>query len=176
MPFPPRSLTPKLQCEVAMSIVEIQREDISSFVAASLILALNTELEALYPEEGALHFRLDAGEVQEGRGAFLVAYINGQPVGCGAIRLLGGLRAEVKRMYVVPEARGKKIGNGILDALEREARRLGVKEMVLETGVRQPRAVSLYETAGFVRVPLFGEYIGKPLSVCMAKTLKEATA
>jgi ribosomal protein S18 acetylase RimI-like enzyme len=79
-------------------------------------------------------------------------------------------------MYVVPEARCKKIGKRILDALEREARRLGVEEMVLETGVRQPRALSLYETAGFVRVPLFGEYVGKPLSVCMAKPLKQATA
>ena len=86
--------------------------------------------------------------------------------GCGAVRHLGGLRAEVKRMYVVPEARCQKIRKGILDALEREARRLGVEEMVLETGVRQPRALSLYETAGFVRVPLFGEYVGKPLSVC----------
>jgi len=159
-----------------MDTVEIRSEDISSSVAASLILALNTELEALYPEAGSLHFRLDADEVQEGRGAFLVAYINGQPVGCGAVRHLGGLRAEVKRMYVVPEARCQKIGKGILDALEREARRLGVEEMVLETGVRQPHALSLYETAGFVRVPLFGEYIGKPLSVCMAKTLKQAPA
>jgi putative acetyltransferase len=159
-----------------MSIVEIRREDISSSVAASLILALNTELESLYPEEGALHFRLDADEVQEGRGAFLVAYLNGQPVGCGAVRHVGGLRAEVKRMYVVPEARCKKIGKGILDALEREARQLGVEEMVLETGVRQPRALSLYQNAGFVRVPLFGEYVGKPLSVCMAKSLKQATA
>jgi putative acetyltransferase len=75
--------------------IEIRREAITSSAAERLILALNAELSALYPEPGANHFRLDAAEVAPGRGAFLVAYQNGRPLACGAIRLLSPETAEV---------------------------------------------------------------------------------
>ena len=77
-------------------------------------------------------------------------------------------------MYVAPTARGKGIGRTILRELEAEARRLGACRLVLETGPRQPEAIAVYERAGFVRIPLFGEYLNTPhpdLSVCMAKDL-----
>ena len=67
-----------------------------------MIEALNGELSGRYPEAGANHFRLDAGEVADGRGAFLVAYAGSQPVACGAIRRLDAGTAEIKRMYVAP--------------------------------------------------------------------------
>ena len=81
--------------------------------------------------------------------------------------------AEIKRMYVAPGARGRGIGWMILDSLQTEARRLGARRLVLETGERQPEAVALYTRAGFARIPAFGEYIGSPLSVCMTKTLQK---
>ncbi len=74
-------------------------------------------------------------------------------------------------MYVVPAARGARVGAAILDALEGEARALGVGRLVLETGERQPEALALYRRAGFVAIPRFGEYVGSELSLCMAKAL-----
>ena len=84
------------------AVIEIRRADISTPVVQQLILALNAELEVRYPEEGANHFRLDADEVADGRGAFLVAYIDGRAVGCGAVRRNDPEVAEIKRMYVRP--------------------------------------------------------------------------
>lgn len=124
-----------------------------------------------YPEQGANHFRLDADEVSEGRGAFFVAYQGASPVACGAIRRHEATTAEIKRMYVVPEWRGRGLSRVVLEKLEAEGRRLGVTRLVLETGDRQSEALALYERSGFVRIPRFGEYVGSPLSVCMAKEL-----
>jgi putative acetyltransferase len=154
--------------------VTIQRENLASTAGAALITALNAELSGRYPEVNANHFRLDTDEVAEDRGAFLVAYSANVPIGCGAIRLLDEATAEIKRMYVAPEARGTGAARFLLDALQTESRRLGATRIVLETGRRQPEALSLYLRAGFVRVPQYGEYLGSPLSVCMAKLLHPA--
>jgi putative acetyltransferase len=151
--------------------IEICRADIGSAAATSLIAALNAELSKQYPEEGATHFRLDPHEVGEGNGAFLIAYANENAIGCGAIRKLENETAEIKRMYIVPEARRMGIGRKILQALEAEGRRLGAGRLLLETGERQIDAMGLYIQAGFFRIPPFGEYVGSPLSVCMAKEL-----
>jgi putative acetyltransferase len=151
--------------------VEIRREELSSPSAQQLILALNAELEDRYPEEGANFFRLDPEEVVYGRGAFLIAYMGGQPVGCGAVRRVEPTVAEIKRMYVDPSARNRRVGRRIVDALEGEARRLGATRLLLETGPRQPEAIALYQHAGFSEIPLYGEYIGSQFSVCMAKDL-----
>jgi GNAT superfamily N-acetyltransferase len=150
---------------------ELRRTDIESPVAVRLITALNAELDQRYPEEGANFFRLHPDEVADGRGAFFVAYLDGQPVGCGAVRRIEPSVAEIKRMYVDPRARGGGVGRRILDALEAEARRLGVTRLVLETGPRQPEAIALYTRAGFSEIPLFGEYVDSQFSVCMAKDL-----
>src|SRR5438552_195583 len=112
--------------------MSVQRFDILSPVARTLIDALNAELSSLYPEEGANHFRLDSDEVADGRGAFLVAARAGQPVGCGAVRRIGAQTGELKRMYVRPEARGCGVGRALLGALEAEARALGLSRLVLE--------------------------------------------
>ena len=96
--------------------VSIVRADLSSPVARELIRALDAEMTAQYPEAGATFFRLDADEVSEGRGAFLVAYLGSRAVGCGAVRRIGDGMGEIKRMYVSPEARGGGIGRTILAA------------------------------------------------------------
>jgi GNAT superfamily N-acetyltransferase len=157
---------------ISTSRIDIRREDILSPVVQRLISALNAELDARYPEEGANHFRLDPEEVADGRGAFLVAYVAERPLGCGAVRRIDSAVAEIKRMYVAPEARGRGVGRQVLVELEAEARRLGATRLVLETGPRQPEALALYSRAGFVEIPNFGEYVGCEFSVCMAKELK----
>jgi len=131
----------------------------------------SAELSSRYPEDGATHFRLDPDEVAPGRGAFLVATRAGEPVGCGAVRRIEAETGEIKRMYVSPEARGHGVGRAVLAALETEARAPGLARLVLETGIRQPEAIALYERAGFSRIPAFGEYVNSPVSVCMAKDL-----
>jgi GNAT superfamily N-acetyltransferase len=155
-----------------MAGVQVQRQDIDSPLALELIGELNEELSARYPEEGATHFRLDAEEVAPGRGAFLVAYVDGQAAGCGAVRLIADGAAELKRMYVRQAVRGRGIGAFILAALEAEALLLGISRLVLETGDRQPEALALYGRAGFAVTPPFGEYVDSPLSICMAKELR----
>ena len=150
----------------------VRREALESEAARTLIGALNAELSGTYPEPGATHFRLDGDDVGEGRGAFVVAYMDGVAVGCGAVRKMEGETAELKRMYVAPEARGKGIGRAVLEALEAEARRLGVKTLLLETGIRQAAATAMYRSAGYRDIPPYGEYVASAAtSICMAKDL-----
>jgi putative acetyltransferase len=153
-----------------MSVV-IERVSILSETAGTLIAGLNAELSRQYPEEGATHFRLDADEVSEGKGAFLIAYRDEVPVGCGALRRIEDGVGELKRMYVAAEARGAGVGKALLAALEAEARALGMSRLVLETGTRQEAAMGLYYAAGFTLIAQYGEYVGCPLSVCMGKDL-----
>ena len=155
-----------------MGTIEIRRAALTSPDAARLIAALNTELTATFPEPGATHFSLTGAQVGVGEGAFVVAYLDDIAVGCGAVRRLDETTAELKRMYVVPSLRGRGIGRAIVEALEREARLLGSTKVVLETGRRLKPAVKLYEATGYVRIPLFGEYLSSPdTSVCFGKSL-----
>lgn len=140
--------------------------------AQALIKELNAELEARYPEPGANHFRLDAAEVAPGNGVFLVAHLAGDAVACGALRRIDDGVGEVKRMYVAPRARGRKLGAAVLHELERAARDLGVSRVVLETGPRQREAIVVYERAGYERIEAWGEYAGSEFTVCYAKELR----
>ena len=144
---------------------------LTSEVALALIQALNAELSATYPEPGATHFRLDPDEVAQGRGAFLVAFDGDTPVGCGGIRRIDEARAELKRMYVAPPHRGRGIGALLLRNLEDAARALGVRQVVLETGIRQGAALELYRRAGYEEIEPFGEYLGSELSMCLGREL-----
>ena len=154
--------------------VEVARGDILSPTAQQLIAALNAELSARYPEEGANHFRLDPHEVAEGQGTFVVAAIDGEPIGCGALRRIEPGVGEIKRMFVAPAARSRGVGGLILAELEAEALRLGLHRMLLETGPRQPEAIAVYRRASYYDIPLYGEYLHSPcpeFSLCMAKDL-----
>lgn len=155
-----------------MGPVVIRRRTLASADSARLIAALNVELEATFPEPGANHFSLGGEQVEAGNGAFLVAYLDNVAVGCGAVRRLDAVTAELKRMYVDPSVRGRGIGRALVESLEREARLLGVTKVVLETGTRLARAIKLYEAMGYARIPLFGEYLASPnTSLCFSKSL-----
>jgi GNAT superfamily N-acetyltransferase len=157
---------------VTRSLVTIVHADLRAPSSQALISALNAELLGMYPEPGATHFVVGAEEVSEGNGAFLVVRQGQTPVGCGAIRLLTPDTAELKRMYTAPEVRGTGLGRLLVAALEAEARALGVKRLVLETGVRQHAALALYRNTGFAPIPLYGEYCLSPdTSVCLGKEL-----
>jgi putative acetyltransferase len=152
--------------------VEIRRSTLASPEAVKLIAALNAELSATFPEPGATHFSLTGAQVAAGDGAFVIAYVNGSAAGCGAVRRLDETTAELKRMYVEPAVRGHGIGQAIVEALEGEARQLGIKRVVLETGTRLAAALALYQRMGYTPIPLFGEYLSSPdTSVCFGKEL-----
>jgi GNAT superfamily N-acetyltransferase len=74
-------------------------------------------------------------------------------------------------MYVLPESRGSGLGRLLLEALEREARRLGYTGIVLETGDKQPEALGLYVSAGYGPIPCYGVYATRALSRCFEKQL-----
>lgn len=87
---------------------------------------------------------------------------DGTPLACGALRALGDGVAEVKRMYVVPAARGRGVSRAVLGALEDVARERGWATLRLETGPRQPEAIGLYTSAGYRPIEAFGAYVGDP--------------
>lgn len=104
-------------------------------------------------------------------GVFLVGRDGSRAVACGGIARFDERRAELKRMYVLPEARGRGLGRQLLEALEAQARALGYRALVLETGVDQLPAVGLYESSGFERIPCYGVYATRAISRCYEKQL-----
>jgi putative acetyltransferase len=101
----------------------------------------------------------------------IVAYEEGKPVACGAIKEFAPGAMEVKRMYTIPTSRGKGIAGKVLTELENWAAELSYKKCVLETGKRQPEAIGLYKKSGYRSIPNYGQYIGIENSCCFEKEL-----
>jgi putative acetyltransferase len=146
----------------------IQMESPRAAGVPELISALDGYLSSLYPPSSN-HF-LDLDELAQSNIRFFVARRDGAPLACGALRIADGY-GEVKRMYVSPSARGEGLGRAILEAIEREARRHGLRVMRLETGIHQAEALALYKGAGYVDCGPFGEYGPDPLSRFLEKRL-----
>jgi putative acetyltransferase len=149
----------------------VAAEPFDSSDARRLIAALDAGLAELYPPEQRFGPNLQAQHLEGGRGTFLVARDDGRAVGCGAIRVLDPTTAEAKRMYVEPGQRGKGVGRAVLAGLEAAAKQLGVRRLVLETGIYQDAALSFYRRAGFTPVGCWGEYASSPTSICFEKYL-----
>ena len=137
----------------------------------ALCLAQQREMHGIYGEA-------DIGPTREAPmfvppdGVFLVLREDdGRAVGCGGIARFDATRGELKRMYVVPEARGRGLGRLLLVELEAQARAFGYTGLVLETGDRQDAALALYGRAGFVRRPCWPPYDSRALSFCFEKPL-----
>lgn len=103
---------------------------------------------------------------------YLVAYLDGEPLGCGALRPLEEAVVEVRRMFVAKHARRRGLGRAILRALEVAAGRFGYTYMRLETGNRQLPARALYASYGFARIEPFGEYVDDLTSICYEKAVQ----
>lgn len=102
----------------------------------------------------------------------LIYYEEGQALGCGAFKSYEGDVAEIKRMFVHPDNRGKGIARGILNELEHWAKATGFNDCLLETSNKLSSAIALYHTAGYAIIPNYGQYQGVASSVCMKKTIK----
>ncbi|MEU7389422.1 GNAT family N-acetyltransferase [Streptomyces tanashiensis] len=146
--------------------------------AVKLNDAVQAEYAVRYGDEGDIT-PLDAGMFAPPHGLYLLAYDpEGRPVATGGWRTqdendhgYADGDAELKRMYVIPEARGLGLARRILAALEADARAAGRVRMVLETGSAQPEAIALYTSSGYTPCAKFGHYRDYPNSRCFAKPL-----
>jgi len=114
---------------------------------------------------------VDPGQFAIPDGAFLVIRVDGLSVGCAGLRRHDERSVEVKRMFVRVEFRGQGLARWLLTCVEDQARALGYRKMLMETGLRQPEAMALYESSGFEPVAGFGFYAGAPENRCYAKDL-----
>ena len=144
--------------------------------ALALIEAVQEEYVARYG--GRDDTPLDPDMFDPPRGSFFVGYVDDVPVASGAWRRRDDVEAfgttataEIKRMFVVREARGAGHARAVLSTLERTAAAAGARAMVLETGSAQPEAIALYESAGYTAIPPFGHYAWSPHNRCFAKLL-----
>jgi GNAT superfamily N-acetyltransferase len=129
-----------------------------------LLEAAFRELVARYGGEGR--------SIVHGGARFLVASVDGQGVGCGALQPTEDpLVGELKRMYVAPEFRGRGIASAVLSGLEELAVGAGYRAIRLATGERQPEAIAMYEGRGYRSTEPYGKYVNDLLSRCYQKTL-----
>lgn len=149
--------------------IEVERFD--SPEVQALAHAQQEEMRGLYEGEADIGPTREAAMFEPPNGIFLVARDGGRAVGCGGVCRFDETRAELKRMYVAPEMRGRGIGRRLLVELEDAARRFGYAGIVLETGDRQPEALGLYASAGYERIPCYGVYATRSLSRCFEKRL-----
>jgi len=102
---------------------------------------------------------------------FIILYQDELPVGCGALKEYEFGIAEVKRMFVKPECRGKGLATLILNELEIWAAELSFQKCILETGIRQTDAIRLYKKNGYSLIPNYGQYAGVEESLCFEKAI-----
>lgn len=146
------------------------------------VVALTLEVQAHYrglyggPDESTV----ELADFEVPTGHFIVGYVDDVPVAMGGWRRLGarpGLpstsTAEIKRMYVVPSARGRGLSRIVLAELETSARAAGFDWLVLETGQPQKSAIRLYRSSGYCEIDgtPYGHYVGKPGVVHLGRSL-----
>jgi GNAT superfamily N-acetyltransferase len=137
-------------------VATFERADARTPPASDLLEAMIVELTPLYG-------RIDVPEAPSAgpedfsppRGSFLVGYDDGAAICCGGIKRLPDGACEIKRMYVVPAARGRGVAKALLEALEDEARALGYTVARLDTGPHQPHAERMYRAAGYAEIGNF---------------------
>jgi DNA-binding MarR family transcriptional regulator/N-acetylglutamate synthase-like GNAT family acetyltransferase len=139
--------------------VRFERTDPTSPEAAWCLERYFEELDARFEEgfDTSLSLVTGADGCRPPAGAFLVATVDGRPVACGGLKVVGGDTAYLKRMWVDGTVRGLGLGRRLLDALEREARSLGCRRVQLETNRALTEAIRLYETSGYRRVDAFND-------------------
>lgn len=101
----------------------------------------------------------------------LVAYENNTPIGCASFKRYDDKSAEVKRVFVKEEYRGKQVGRQLMESLEQLARDKGYSYLILESGEPLVAAMRLYRSLGYTVIPNYGQYVNMADSVCMKKML-----
>jgi putative acetyltransferase len=153
------------------SYMQIERLDPETEAARTLIALSDQYMEALYPPESN-HLE-SVSALKASNGAFLGGFIDGKLVACGAVKILEDdcRYGEIKRVFVIESHRGQGLSKVVMSHLEHYLKDSNVFLARIETGIKQPEALGLYRSLGYmVRTP-FGAYIHDPLSIFMEKTL-----
>lgn len=149
--------------------INLLRTDSDDADFRALVALLDADLRI---RDGAEHsFYAQFNKIDKIR-QVVVAYQNEKAVGCGAFREYEPGVAEIKRMYVREEMRGRGIAGKILAELENWAKHLNFSEYILETGRKQPEAIGLYKKYGYQIMPSYGQYLNVENSVCLRKSVE----
>ncbi|MGI8882616.1 MAG: GNAT family N-acetyltransferase [Pyrinomonadaceae bacterium] len=149
--------------------LNLVRTDSDNVEFRELVALLDADLAV---RDGAEHsFYAQFNKIDKLR-EVVVAYENETAVGCGAFKEYEPNVAEIKRMYVREDERGRGIAGKILAELETWAKELDFSECILETGLKQPEAIRLYQKSGYETIPNYGQYEGIKNSVCMRKIIR----
>ncbi|MFA6542286.1 MAG: GNAT family N-acetyltransferase [Bacteroidota bacterium] len=151
-------------------MITLLRTDSTHHDFIALVRLLDADLAARDGQEHSFYAQFNKIDLIKHA---IVAYDDGKPAGCGAMKEFDLQSVEIKRMYVLPDRRGKGIASEILSALERWAKELSYRACVLETGKRQPEAVALYKKNGYTTIPNYGQYAGIENSLCFKKNLQQ---
>lgn len=149
-------------------MLQVTRTDSTNPDFIALVKQLDADLAVRDGEEHAFYDQFNKIDAIQ---HVVVGYENNQPVACGAVKMYTPATMEVKRMYTVATHRGKGHASEILHELEHWAGELKVNRLILETGVKQPEAISLYKKKGYVAIPNYGQYSGVANSLCFEKLL-----
>jgi GNAT superfamily N-acetyltransferase len=147
-----------------VSELDFREARVDTDPGAALVGAMRDEIAGLYEGldlDGDDMPRAGPAELSPPGGAFLVGFSSSTAVCCGGVKRLDAQACEIKRMYVLPEWRGRGIARSLLRALEAKALELGYTCARLDTGPNQPVARALYESAGYREVANFN---GNPVA------------
>lgn len=137
------------------------------------LIALVEELDVFFHAGwGETAERYKQYHVLSGMACAVVAYIDGQPAGCGCWRPFDAVTAEIKRMYVRPDYRRQGVAAAVMETVEKHAAATGCHRAVLETGADMPEALAFYQKNGYQIVPNYGDFVDDEICVCMEKALK----
>ena len=150
-------------------MIQTQRETPDQPDVVRLLAHADARAASLYPAES--RYGLDLAGLLSQNVRFYVVRVAGRAVGCGGYAIGANSSAELKRIFVLPETRGKGIGQSMVIVLERAAIGEGVRLIQLETGVKSDEAIRLYKRLGYLERGPFGDYGPDPLSVFMEKPL-----
>jgi GNAT superfamily N-acetyltransferase len=138
--------------------VEVRTEPFESAVAQDLVSGFEQSIRDRY--EGwtpTIGPTATAADFAPPTGIFLVAYLDGEPVGCGGLKRLAPDTVEIKRVYLRPDVRGRGVSRALLAALEDAARAAGYALIRLDTGNNQPEALKLFQTSGYEAIPDYND-------------------
>jgi GNAT superfamily N-acetyltransferase len=150
-------------------MITIQRTTSDNADFGNLVVQLDAYLRVLDGEDHAFYAQFNKTSLLKNA---VICYENDKAVGIGAYKEFEPKVAEIKRMYTLPECRGKGIAKAILTELEAWAKEEGYITSILETGFMQVDAIGLYQKLGYQITENFGQYVGVDNSVCMKKNIQ----
>jgi len=150
-------------------MIRIIRTDSDNIDFINLVRRLDSELAERDGEDHSYYAQFNKIDKIK---YVVVAYENDKPLGCGTIKKYDAKTVEVKRMYTLPESRGKGIASKILIELEKWAAELSFEKCILETGKRQPEAIQFYKKNGYILINNYGQYAEVENSLCFEKRMK----